>query len=183
MKIAIFTSSPNVEGLTASCGFAASRGAVEGGAEVLNIDLDGLRINRCDVCGNGWGSCLDEHICRQEDDFEKLHSQIADCDAYIVVTPVYWGEMSETAKAFFDRLRRCEAWKKEQSIFYGKPAVGVAAAGGSGNGTLSCLESMERLFKHMGADVFDLIGVTRKNRAYKLETIKNCAKTIAELEQ
>ncbi len=179
MKAAVFTSSPNKDGLTAACGKAAMQGIKEAGGTALHIDLNSLNIGRCSVCGNGWGTCFKEHSCQVIDDFQDTHSKIKDQDAYVIVSPVYWGEMSETAKAFFDRLRRCEAFKemmKGKSIMHKKPVIGVAAAGGSGNGTLSCLESMERFYKQMGADVFDLIGVTRKSRAYKMETIRAACK-------
>lgn len=176
MKVTIFTSSPNKDGLTAACGRAANESAVEVGSEVLYVDLNAVNIGKCNACGDGWGTCRNDHVCQVEDDFQKLHSDIADSDAYVVISPVYWGEMSESAKAFFDRLRRCEAWKKEKCLLYGKPVVGVAAAGGSGNGTISCLESMERLFKHMGGAIFDLITITQKSRSYKIETIRQCTK-------
>jgi multimeric flavodoxin WrbA len=44
-----------------------------------------------------------------DDDFAALHHRMLDADAYILVSPVYWGDLSETAKAFMDRVRRCEA--------------------------------------------------------------------------
>ena len=93
-------------------------------------------------------------------------------DAYIIVTPVYWGDMSESAKAFFDRLRRCEASNKEINRVQGKPVIAVAAAGGTGNGLMSCLGNLERLVMHMRMEKHDLIGVTRKNRASRLEAIR-----------
>lgn len=183
MKITIITSSPNKDGLTAACGRAAAAGAAEGGAEAVCIHLNALDIGRCHACGNGWGSCFNEHVCSGvEDDFQSLHKQMADSDAYVIITPVYWGEMSESAKAFTDRLRRCEAYKEliqGKTLMHGKPVAGVAAAGGSGNGTVSCLESMERFFKHMGTNIFDLITITRKSRPYKLEAIKACVKEMA----
>ena len=171
MKITIITGSPNQDGLTASCGKSAEKAAMDCGAEVLQINLNSVKVGNCKACGNGWGTCRNEHHCQVIDDFQKIHEQIADSDTFVVVTPVYWGEMSESAKAFFDRLRRCEAIKKESSLMYGKPVVAVAAAGGSGNGTLSCLESMERLIKHMGGTIFDLISITQKSRTYKIDTI------------
>lgn len=181
MKITVFTSSPNKDGLTAACGNGAIAGAKEGGAQVQHIDLNAYDVGACSACGNGWGTCAKEHQCQVVDGFQKLHGEIADADAYVVITPVYWGEMSESAKAFFDRLRRCEAWKKEGSLMYNKPVVGVAAAGGSGNGTISCLESMERFFKHVGGNIFDLITITQKSRAYKTDTIRACVKEMASV--
>ena len=182
MKVTVFTSSPNRDGLTAACGKAAMDGIRDAGAVVQHIDLNKLNIGRCRVCGNGWGTCFKGHVCQAEDDFQDTHAKIRDSDAYIIVSPVYWSEMSEPAKAFFDRLRRCEAFKemmRDKSIMHKKPVAGVAAAGGSGRGTTNCLESMERFFNQMGADVFDLIAVTRKTRPYKIDTIRACAKEMA----
>ena len=179
MKVTVFTSSPNSDGLTAACANAALHGIEDAGAESQHIDLNKLNIARCSVCGNGWGTCFKDHVCQVEDDFQETRSKIGDSDAYVIVSPVYWGEMSEPAKAFFDRLRRCEAFKemlKENSIMHKKPVVGVAAAGGSGRGTNTCLASMERFFNHMGADIFDLIAVTRKTRPYKIDMIRACAR-------
>ncbi|MDA8229605.1 MAG: NAD(P)H-dependent oxidoreductase [Desulfitobacterium hafniense] len=37
-----------------------------------------------------------------QDDFQNLHASMEDMDAFVIVTPVYWGDMSELAKAFSD---------------------------------------------------------------------------------
>jgi FMN-dependent NADH-azoreductase len=87
--------------------------------------------------------------------------------------------MSESAKALTDRLRRCEATAGEESRLKGKPVIAVAAAGGSGNGRVSCLASMERLIQHVGAQRFDMIPVNRWNREYKLRTIGESAAAVA----
>lgn len=140
-------------------------------ALVHHIDLNSQKIGRCSVCGDGYGTCRSEHRCQVLDDFQELHESLVGTDLFVVITPVYFWDMSEPSKAFFDRLRRCEAWKKDDSLFAGKPVVAVAAAGGSGNGTVYCLETMDRLFKHMNASVFDLIPITRKTREYQLSAI------------
>ncbi|HZK53061.1 MAG TPA: flavodoxin family protein [Desulfosporosinus sp.] len=181
MKVMIYTSSPNTDGLTAACGIAAKTGTIEGGAQVVMVNLNQLKIGSCQACDNGWGTCRNEHVCQVEDDFQALHTSMADIDAYVLVTPVYWGEMSESAKAFFDRVRRCEALKKEKSFFEGKPVIAVAAAGGTGNGLTTCLTSMERFIAHVKAEKFDLIGVTQKNRVYKLDTLQQAARVMVSL--
>ena len=178
MKIMIITSSPNREGLTTTCGNAAENGALEAGAVVERISLNEINVGMCQACGNGWGLCLNNHECQVQDDFQKLHRKMSEMDAFVFVTPVYWGEMSESAKAFFDRLRRNEAWKKENAFLEGKPVIAVAAAGGSGNGTISCLTQMERLLMHLKADKFDFISITKKTKEFKLETIKSGVKSM-----
>ena len=173
MKVLVVTSTPNKEGLTAACGESARQGVVDGRSRARVINLNESRIERCAVCANGWGTCLTEHKCVLKDDFEEMRGVFEAADAYALITPVYFGEPSEPFKAFFDRLRRCEATKQDKStsILAGKPAVAVAAAGGSGNGAVACLSAMERLLKQLGAAPFDLVAITQKTREYQLETI------------
>ena len=183
MKVMIFTSRPNTDGLTAACGNSAKTGAEEAGAQVVMVNLNRQQIGSCHACGNGWGPCRNEHECQVQDDFQGLHAAMAEIDAFVLVTPVYWGEMSESAKAFFDRVRRCEALKKDKTFFEGKPVIAVAAAGGSGNGLTTCLTSMERLLAHVKGEKFDLIGITQKNRGYKLNTLKEAAQAMVAFPQ
>jgi len=178
MKIMIITSSPNDDGLTAACGQKAKIGVEMEAADALTINLNTLNISSCSACGNGWGTCLNKHICQVEDDFQKLHAQMIEADGYIIITPVYWHDMSESLKAFIDRLRRCEASKGEKSSLAGKPFICIAAPGGTGNGCISCLASFERFVDHIKGVKYDFIGVTRRNRDYKLTTISEAAKSM-----
>ncbi len=177
MKVMIVTSSPNLEGLTAACGNMAKAGAEAVGAEAVIVNLNRLKIGHCKACGNGWGPCRSKHECQVQDDFQSVHASMADMDAFIIITPVYWGDMSESAKAFSDRMRRCEALK-EKSFLEGKPVIAVAAAGGTGNGVISTLTNLERLLMQVRANKFDLIGITQKNREYKLDTIHEATRAM-----
>jgi len=180
MNITILTSSPNKDGLTAACAKAAVEGAELSGAQVFLVCLNDLNIPSCIACGNGWGTCRDGHYCQVENDFQKLHADLKETDALIIITPVYWGEMSESAKNFIDRLRRCEAINGDKNILAGKPIICIAAAGGSGNGTISCLESMDRFVNHIRGIKYDFIGITRSSREYKLTTIKEATRSMAK---
>jgi multimeric flavodoxin WrbA len=98
--------------------------------------------------------------------------------------------MSESAKTFFDRLRRCEAnlkFNREKvNKIEKKPVICVAAAGGMGTGTPSCLTNMERLFFHLNKidysnlKKFDYIGVTQRNKEYMLDAIEASALKIVK---
>jgi multimeric flavodoxin WrbA len=179
-KIAVITSSPNKDGLTAACGNAARKGLEAAGAEVEMIDLNAHDIGRCRACGTGYGTCRADHTCQTQDDFGDLHRQLLAADGYVVVSPVYWGDLSESAKAFFDRVRRCEATAREASRLSGKPCIGVAAAGGGGGGTISCLTTMQQVFNHVRSEIFDLITITRKSRTYKLLAIEAAGNAMVE---
>ncbi len=180
-NILVFSASPNRDGLTAACAAAAVEGAIAGGAQAEEVRLNDLDIGRCKVCNHGWGTCQTQACCEVKDDFQALHDRAIHADAYVLVTPVYWGEMSEPAKAFTDRLRRCEAPLGEDSRLEGKPVMAVAAAGGSGNGMVTCLLSLERWVDHVRARKFDLIGVNRWSRDYKLAAIRAAAEEMVKI--
>ena len=178
MDIMIFTSSPNTNGLTAACGKKAKTGAEKAGANVQLINLNAKNIRHCQACEQGWGICRTEYRCIiEEDDFNSIHQSMADMDGFIIITPVYWWDMSESAKVFFDRLRRCEALN-ESSCVAGKPFICIAAAGGTGNGCVSCLTVMEKLVDHVKGDKYDFIHIIQKNKYFKLETIGDSAEAM-----
>jgi len=190
MKIMVITSSPNKEGLTESCGEAAKKVIEKGNGEAIMVRLNDLNILKCEACEQGWGICLKGNKCILEDDFEKVHEAMGEVDGFVVITPVYFHDMSESAKMFFDRLRRCEAnlhFNREKvNITEKKPFICVAAAGGGGSGTLSCLTNMERLFFHLNKidysnlKKFDYIGVTQRNKEYMLDAIEASAFKMAK---
>ncbi len=180
MNVLVFSASPNSAGLTAACAQAAVIGVQKGGGEATEIRLNDLNIGSCAACDNGWGTCRDQHLCDVLDDFQALHERTIKADAYVFVTPVYWGDLSESMKVFTDRLRRCEALRGEASGFHQKPVIMVAAAGGSGNGMITCLASQERWIQHVKARKWDFIPVNRWNRQYKLDTIRLAAEAMVQ---
>ena len=175
MRVIVFSASPNTDGLTAACAAAASEGIRQASGLVEQIRLNDLDIASCEACDNGWGTCLEEGECQVLDGFQATHERTLQADAYVFVSPVYWGDLSESMKAFTDRLRRCEAPRKGESRLAEKPVIMVAAAGGSGNGMLTCLASLERWIQHVQARKWDFIPVNKWNRTYKLETIRSAA--------
>jgi len=180
MNVIVVSSSPNKDGLTAACAAAAAEGARLAGGGAEEARLNDMGVGVCQACDNGWGRCRREHECQIEDGFQALHRRVLEADACVLVTPVYWGEMSESAKSFTDRLRRCEATRSDGSGLSGKPFIAIAVAGGSGNGMITCLLSLERWIEHVRGRRFDLIPVNRWSREYKLVTIRESARTMVQ---
>ena len=178
MNAILISASPNRDGLTAACAAAAVKGVHQAAGEAIEIRLNDLNVGMCRACDGGWGPCKTEHECQVEDDFQALHRRVLQADALILVTPVYWHEMSESAKAFTDRLRRCEATRGDASSLAGKPVMAVAAAGGSGNGMITCLFSMERWIEHVRARKWDFLAVNRWNQGYKQVAIHEAARAL-----
>jgi multimeric flavodoxin WrbA len=95
------------------------------------------------------------------------------CATSGLVLLVYWGEMSESAKAFIDRLRGCEAARSEDSGLFLKPVIAAAATVGSGSARITGLASMEGWIEHARARRFALITVNRWSWAYKVVTLRS----------
>jgi multimeric flavodoxin WrbA len=185
MKYLIITGSPKQGGLCDAVTREIKQGASEGGAEVEILEVG--RLERCHICGGGWGSCLEKHTCAfGNDGFSEAQEKAHAADQFCFITPVYWGEMAEGLKCFFDRLRRCEydmPWggaRERKPALSGKQVLLAASPGGSGNGALSCLEQMDRLCRHTGAVVFDYITVNRWNNDYKKSAAREAAKAMAQ---
>ncbi len=179
MRVVTIHASPNDDGLTESLAKAAVDGAQAAGAEAELIRLTDREVSACRQCKNGWYKCREEGWCIIEDDFERVRSAIMDADAWVFVTPVYFGDLSESAKCFADRLRRCNVGLKGEGLA-DKPVIGVAAAGGSGGGAATCLLMMDRLFGHIGAQTADLITVTRRSAGYKRDAVRAAAEAMAQ---
>ena len=129
MKVIGIQSSPNLDGLTCELAQAVLEGAASAGAETELVYLNRLNVESCKAHDRGWGTCHTKGKCMIEDDFQNLREKINQADALVFSTPVYYGDLSESAKRFLDRWRRCESVNRETSPLRGKLAIGIAAAG------------------------------------------------------
>lgn len=113
-----------------------------------------------------------------KDDFQNLREKINQADALVFSTPVYYGDLSESAKRFFDRWRRCEAVNRETSPLKGKRVIGVAAAGGSGGGAVSALRNLEAYLRFLQFAIFDLVPVTQVSKKHKIDMLRVAGKRL-----
>lgn len=179
MMIIGLNGSPNEDGLTATMLKAVLEGAAEAGAATDLVNMKSRKIKACMQCDDGWGRCRREGNCILEDDLQPIREDLWRADAIVLSTPVYFGEVSEIAKSFFDRLRRCEVAGPQENKMASKLALGIAAAGGSGGGIVSCQVVLERYFQHLGMRAFDMIPVTRLTREYKIDAARLAGKALA----
>ena len=176
----IITASPNKDGLTAACGQSAFEGIDSAGGATKIVDISAAGLESCRICGDGWGTCRGDGQCVIQDGFAGLQEEIRAAQGLVLVTPVYWGQPSERMQYFLCRFRRCESFFRENGAANGKPVDIVAAAGGSGNGTVSCLQEMESWCRHVGAVPRERFGVTRFNREPMLAAIRDAGKRMAQ---
>lgn len=179
MKVVAVQSSPNLDGLTSSSAHAVLKGIGAEGGKTELIHLNKLDMKPCIACNSGWGICRTEGTCILEDDFDALREKIAGADAFVFATPVYFGDLSESAKVFLDRLRRVERGLGFKS-FEGKKAIGIASAGGGGGGAIRTLYAIENYLRRLGFNVFDLVPVTRFSKDHKLEMLEEAGRRLVK---
>jgi NAD(P)H-dependent FMN reductase len=185
MKALVISGSRNPEGRTASLINALCHGISTAGGDSEVIYLPQMNIELCRQCNDdGWGICRDERRCIIDDDFAAVAEKIDDADAVVFANPVYFGDLSESMKAFLDRFRRVRTTIPKGPLpTSGRPpgpfnndsgpiAVGLCYAGGSGNGTTSCCMNLERILQICGFDVVDMIPVRRQNLEAKIKIMK-----------
>jgi len=173
VKVLMISGSRAPNGRTARAADAMLEGVADAGGEVERVFLPTLSIERCRQCeDNGWGLCRDEGRCVIDDDFAALVEKIRQADAVIFATPVYFGDLSESMRAFTDRLRRTRMHEAGAAGIEGKPAIGVCVAGGGGGGAPACCVSLEKTLSTRGFDVIDVIPVRRQNLEAKLPRLR-----------
>jgi len=174
MKVIGIQSSPNTDGLTSMLVRAVLDGAESKGVETALVHLNQLDVRSCEahnLNGRGWGTCRTKGICMIKDDFQRLRGMINEADALVFSTPVYFGDISESAKSFLDRWRRCERDSSDSPLI-GKPVIGIAAAGGSGGGAVNALHNLEVYLRRLKFTIFDLAPVTQKSKVHKLDMLR-----------
>jgi len=180
MKFIAIIGSRNPNGQTARAVGAFADGVKSAGGECEQIFLPQVKIRRCKQCDeNGWGICRTEGKCVIEDDFVSLVGKIKGADALVFATPVYFGDLSESIRAFLDRLRRTCMHESGRQNTAGKKAIGISVAGGGGGGSFSCSVSLERVVSTCGFDLFDIVPVRRQNLEMKTAILEATGKWLA----
>ncbi len=174
MKLLALSGSRNPEGQTARAIQAVCKGAESAGATTETLFFPRMRIKLCQQCDpDGWGKCRSEGYCILEDDFNSILEKIQAADVVVFANPVYFGDLSESMRAFLDRYRRVnfpKMMRGERPEL--KPAMALCYAGGSGNGTGTCIASMERAIQGSGFDLISLVPLRRQNLEAKLPMLE-----------
>ena len=180
MKTILICGSRNPNGQTAQAAGAVLKGLAKAGASAEQVFLPALKIEHCRQCDdNGWGLCRKEGRCVIDDDMGSLVGKLRQSDAVVFATPVYYSDLSESLRAFTDRLRRICTHEAGRVSLKGKPVIGVCVAGGGGGGSPACCMSLEKVLGTCGLDVVDMIPVRRQNLHVKLQTLELAGQWLA----
>ena len=180
MRIVMVSGSRNREGRTARSLQAIGKGAAKAGSDLEYIFLPELNLERCRQCDpDGSGICMREHRCIIEDDFDMIAAKLAAADAVVFAGPVYFLDLSESLRAFMERLRRVKGPPKPlpgggpRAARPGAvPAVGLCLAGSGGGGAITCCQILEKIMLECSFDVVDIIPVRRQNLEFKLPLLE-----------
>ncbi|MCW4021380.1 MAG: flavodoxin family protein [Candidatus Bathyarchaeota archaeon] len=178
-KVVGIQSSANLDGLTCQLAQAVLDGAKGKRAETELVHLNKLKIGPCKAHGRGWGTCRTEGECMIKDDLQDLREKINQADALVFSTPVYFGDISESARCFLDRWRRCEIFNRESSPLKDKPVIGISAAGGTGGGAVNALHALETYLRKLQFSIFDLVPVTQLSKGHKIGMLKIAGRRMA----
>ena len=164
MSVLAILGSRDPKGQTARAVQAVLAGSASQGSQAEEVFLPEMKIERCRQCEqDGSGICSKEGHCVIQDDFATIVAKLKRANVAVFATPVYFGDLSESMRAFLDRLGRTCGHGSGKEKIGGKPAVGICVAGGGGGGAPGCTVSMEGYLTRCGFDVVDMVPVRRQN--------------------
>ncbi|MDQ1280556.1 MAG: red protein [Thermoproteota archaeon] len=146
---------------------AALEGSKSRGVEIEKIYLVDYKIRP--FTGQG-GS--DEAFQYCPEDLSKLCEE---ADAIILGAPVYWGDINGLTKNFMDTVRL------RLPNINGKPALGIAIAGGSGKGLFSGIQSIYHFFFHKQMRGIEPTPVSRFNLDSSFKDLRMSGAKLADL--
>jgi multimeric flavodoxin WrbA len=151
-------------------------GAAQAGAETEMLLLIDEEPAYCVHCGHG---CFDDGVCIQEEGATARSQRVSAADALVVCAPVYCWQPSGLTAAFFDKLRLASGpWSRGNQN--GRPALGIAVAGGSGTGVFAALQSIYAWLCLWKFRPLDPLPVTRFNADRVLEEAASLGRALAE---
>ena len=173
MSVLAILGSRDPEGQTARAVQAMLEGSTSQGSQAEEVFLPEMKIERCRQCEqDGSGICSKEGHCVIQDDLARIVAKLKMADVAVFATPVYFGDLSESMRAFLDRLGRTCGHKSGKEKIIGKPTVGICVAGGGGGGAPGCTVSMEGYLTRCGFDLVDMVPVRRQNLDMKLAILR-----------
>jgi len=180
VKAIIINGARNPAGQTARATGAVRAGLEAEGVQVEESLLPELALERCRQCeANGWGTCRTEGVCAIDDDFAGLVNRLEQADVAVFATPVYFGDLSESLRAFLDRLRRTCRFETGNPGVTGKPALGLCVAGGGGGGAPSCATTLDKVLNTCGFDLVDVVPARRQNLDLKVQILEATGRWLA----
>ena len=171
--------SPNRTGRTQQLVKATLDGVRRAGGGTELIQMADHVVAACKDC-LPW-VCQTKQKCIFEDKvFEFLSQKMLECGALVLGSPVYWWDTSGLMRYFFLKMFRVFA---HSAPFKGLPALGIAIAGGTGNGLISGLRPLYHFFQIMQMRGIEPLPATRFNFESALQRAGEFGQKIAGMVQ
>ncbi len=153
-RVLVFKGSPRENGNSSALADRAAQGAKAAGAEVETFSLHGMDINPCDACD----ICQETGVCVLKDDMQALYPKLAQADAIIIASPIYWFTMSAQTKLFIDRWYALKS--PLGNPLKGKP-FGILLTYGDtdpySSGAINAIRTFQDMFRYIGANLRGLV--------------------------
>jgi multimeric flavodoxin WrbA len=152
-KILILKGSPREKGNSAILADRAAHAARDAGARVESIYLHGLDIRACDACDE----CKNGQ-CIIEDDMQSVYPKVAEADAFIFASPVYWFTYSAQLKLCIDRWYgyQSSGWKE-----VGHKKFGIILTYGDTDldtsGGINAIHTFETMVRYLKGEILGIV--------------------------
>ena len=137
MKILVLTGSPRKKGTSALLADEFITGALEKGHDVQRIDAAFEEVGPCRAC-----YYCDSHggQCVQRDSMDKILPAVLAADMIVLVTPIYYYNMSAQLKVVMDRFRA----KRDELRTLSKKSAMFATCGGPAEWSMDAVDANYR---------------------------------------
>ena len=120
MKVLLVNAGPHAQGNTFTALNEVAKRLQENGVEAEIVQVGTKPVRSCIACGQcrvqGLGRCVfNDDVCNE------VSKKMADCDAFVIGSPVYYGQPTGAALSLMQRL-----FFSAGSLFQNKPAASVA---------------------------------------------------------
>jgi len=179
MRILGIVGSPHRDGLTHRLVGSALAGAREAGAETEVLYAADYGMDSCRACG---GPCWDSQECRNAPAAREVSARVAEAEGLVLGAPVYFWQVNGLTACLMDRVRmpgRLVLSGPPQ----GRPALGIAIAGGSGTGLVAAVQSLYKYLQIWGYRALEPLPVSRFNLEDALEQAAAQGRRMATLSQ
>ena len=158
MKVLLVNAGPHAHGNTFTALNEVAKRLQENGVEAEIVQVGTKPVRSCIACGQcrvkGLGRCVfDDDVCNE------VSKKMADCDAFVIGSPVYYGQPTGAALSLMQRL-----FFSAGSLFQNKPAASVAVC--RRGGATAAFQTMNIAFQMMN---MPLVGSQYWNIAYGRE--------------
>lgn len=169
MKATCLVGSAKANGSTAYLVDTVIKGMQESGIEIYKYCIGNAHINFCHGCKK----CYIDGKCVQQDDVEKIVSDILTSDYVVIAAPSYWADIPGQLKTFFDRNTPYGDTNPNRIMEPQKAIKGIAIAVRAGvrkEENELILNSIAHYYGHLGIDTIKRVSICETD---SLEDLKS----------